>query len=279
MPSLSGDDGICGAQHNHDFGKLSIARPLCHAILRDIAQIFTWMNQFRTRIGRTYTSAEFIFNGPLAARMLPFSPLTNKATSLQKHRCAAPSIPDSDSLPAPASHSLEPAISLPTSTLLSYEDEVELMQLARSHVKFTPPPTASEVGMIFRCRLVVRNQPGKISDGQKFELLTALRARVKTRKQALGIALTLGWQSAVEMVGKPDWQNLQRGANHSLQQAAEKNGCRVSVLVIECLEHPWQGAAAWLARIWEASGSPHVLPEQWQKAVVPTNDWYALNVD
>jgi hypothetical protein len=81
-------------------------------------------------------------------------------------------------------------------------------------------------------------------------------------KQSLSAGL--GWKTAVKIIGKPDGRNLQKG---SMLKSADIHGCYVSVLVIKCFGGSWFAAAAWLARILEALGSPLVLPVQWDTAL------------
>jgi hypothetical protein len=54
---------------------------------------------------------------------------------------------------------------------------------------------------------------------------------------------------------------------YGLQHLAEANGCLASSLVIRSLGWPRGSTAGWLARIWEASESPKILPADYNMTV------------
>jgi hypothetical protein len=211
------------------------------------------VDQFRKGIGHTAQFGRKARNR--AAYVLPFPPSTQ--LSLKKKLTSSP--PSGNSQPSYRSNT-------PISSPLSNQEEEELKRHAKYLLDFSPPTTANEVTVLSSCMAVLYGHKD-IDDKRRSRLLAGMRARVEMRKRALRIALSLGWEAAVDVVGKPNGRSLQKGAAHELERLADESGCHVDVLIVDTLARPWFGAAAWLARVWEASGSHVVTPRLWDEAV------------
>jgi hypothetical protein len=80
-------------------------------------------------------------------------------------------------------------------------------------------------------------------------------------------AKNLGWEQTVDKLGGPDGEQA-RLSSISLQREAEASGCLVKVLIRrEYSVRSYLGAAAWLARVWEASGRPTIALPDWELAL------------
>jgi hypothetical protein len=268
-PAVIDSLGIRGKQHDHDFGPNTGAVTSRRSPSRSLADVLVWMNEFRNHLGRCYTNTEFIISpcSPSAPHQLPLAPLQDSPPSLQFLHCVPPSPRDSESLSAVAhTGSTIHSSTLPdkTITTMTADDETDLMKLTNDFQLFPPPHVSSELSAIRQCSLALK---GRLSPVQKVELLQELRERNCQRHRALKIATRLGWTRAIQKLGDPFGKQIQEVSQLRLRQEAECSGCFTSILETGVSYQRWNGAAGWLARIWEDSGRPNVSLDDWHSAV------------
>ena len=71
----------------------------------------------------------------------------------------------------------------------------------------------------------------------------------------------------VDELGRPDGEQAQLSVMFDLQRKAAASGCLVNVLIQQHSLGRYSGAAGWLARIWEAAGSPSIASQDWKSVV------------
>jgi hypothetical protein len=241
---------------------------------QSIQEVIDWIHQFRDDIGRTYTSTSITcFTRRPHDHRLPFASLMS-ATAPFHHLVCVPPSPASNHAPIRSASTYYPAVSSPQNVAprkLSAEEELELIHLADDLLNYMPLPIASERSIIIRCwRIIYGPARGAepLSDAHRSELYSALKNRICKRKLVLAIANNLGWSKAVQEVGVPEGEQMQKDDMVALRREAEASGCLVSILVIRVTSFTgWGGAAGWLARVWEAIGRPIVSPDEWAIAV------------
>ena len=157
------------------------------------------------------------------------------------------------------SASIEPA-------KLSTENEKLLVSLAKDLLQFKPIQTARETATIVMChRVLSDNNP--LNNTEKGCLLSVLKDRKQYQELAVAIAESLGWGKLVDKLGRPDGEQARLSSMFGLQWKAEASGCLVNVLIQRHTLGRYSGAAGWLARIWEAAGSPRILSQDWELSV------------
>lgn len=112
------------------------------------------------------------------------------------------------------------------------------------------------------CHRVLSNK-NPLNDTEKGRLLLVLKDRKRYQELAVAIAKNLGWGRFVDKLGRPDGEQARLSVMSGLQWKAEASGC----LVKKHSLGRYSGAAGWLARIWEAAGSPSILLQDWKLAV------------
>ncbi|KAF8228268.1 hypothetical protein L208DRAFT_1292530 [Tricholoma matsutake] len=274
-PGSVDETGQRAEQKEHDFGPTNAIHPSPCLPKRSLQAILNWMHRFRDDIGRTYMSADMVFdpcsNEP---HKLPFVSLISATEPFHRLTCIPPSLPDDSSSShstacCPAILSPPPQNTLELSVTWSASEEAELVALAADFLLYMPPTITSERGPIILCRTVMFDQKHScetLSLAMKRNLLSQLKKRECHRKLALAIAMNLGWEKAVQDIGGPGGKQRQLGTRLDLRRQAEVNRCLVSMLLIP-EKAQWAGAAGWLARIWEAAGCPIVFPNEWKMAI------------
>ena len=203
---------------------------------------------------------------------MPFRSLESQTAALHHFKCVPPSVasaetpsfsanmkPIGSSLPH-SSGSIEPALEL------SAENEKLLISLAQDLLRFQPMQTAPETSTIVMCFRVVRGK-NPLNDAEKGRLLLVLKNRKQYQELAVAIAKNLGWEKFIDELGRPDGEQARLSVMFGLQQKAEASGCLVNVVVQRHSLGRYGGAAGWLARIWEAVGSPSIASQDWKSAV------------
>jgi hypothetical protein len=253
-------------QRSHDFGPEKTTSPLPRQPKRSMQDILDWIYRFRNDIGRTYPSADIIFHPcQLGSHHLPFASLISGRAPFHKLTCVAPSPSADQASIRSANTSISPLWNLPSPRTLSEEEEATLVNLAADHLHFMPPSVASELPTILQChRMIhgVKRGRDPLSDAKRSKLYSTLTNMAYQRDLALMIAKSLGWERAVAALGGPGGLQRQVADVIALRREAEASGCLVSILTFPVNPYTrWAGAAGWLARVWEASGSSHCTPK------------------
>lgn len=232
-PASVDDNGNRGQQqHPHDFGPGKSVQPS-----RSTPKRKRNLDEVRDWIPPSTAGCET----PSSSANMPVKPVVL-------------SIPDS-------SGSIEPT------RRLSTEDDKLLISLAQDLLKFKPIQTARETPTIVMCYRVIRGR-NPLNDTEKARLLSVLKTRKQYQELAVAIAKSLQWDKFVDELGRPDGEEqAQLSAMFGLQQKAEASGCLVTILIQRHSLGRYSGAAGWLARIWEAAGSPSIESRDWKLAV------------
>jgi hypothetical protein len=275
-PASVDENGQRGQQREHDFDPAKMITPFPSHPKHSLRAIVDWIHQFRDDIGRTYTSADIVFHSCHSEpHTHPFASLASATAPFHRLTCVPPS-PVHDNL---STHSIGCHPVIPTPQNVSAEtlgkwsesDEMELVVLAADLLHFMPPSIPSEIPTILRCWQIihgVRCSRKPLSDAARHVLLSELKNRIHHQQRALAIAQRLGWERTVWELGGPSGKQMQVIDALTLRRQAEASGCLVSSLLVE-ERRPfakWAGAAAWLARVWEASGRPIISPNEWKMA-------------
>jgi len=206
---------------------------------------------------------------------MPFRSLESQTAALHRFQCVPPSTSHGETQSFLANvKSIDSELSeslphLPRSIepeKLSANNEKLLASLAKDLLRFKPIQTARETATIVMChRVLSDNYP--LNDAEKGRLLLVLKDRKHYQELAVAIAESLGWGELVDKLGKPDGEQARLKAMFGLQWKAEASGCLVNVLIQRHSLGRYSGAAGWLARIWEAAGSPSISSPDWKLAV------------
>lgn len=271
-PASVDEKGIRGQQHLHDFGPGKSVEPSRSTPKRSLDDVREWIHSWRDHIGRVYTSASPFFSPcPPAsdheAHSMPFRSLESQTAALHRYLCVLPSTSGDDTqnvkpvgLSSPhLSGSMKPA-------KLSTKDGKFLVSLAQDLLRFKPIQTARETATIVMCHRVLSDK-NPLNDAEKGRLLLVLKNRKQYQELAVAIAKSLGWGELVDKLGRPDGEQARLSVMFGLQWKAEASGCLVNVLIQRHSLGRYSGAAGWLARIWEAAGSPSISSRDWNLAV------------
>ncbi|KDR80515.1 hypothetical protein GALMADRAFT_240808 [Galerina marginata CBS 339.88] len=268
------EHGIRGQQHPHDFGPNSPRLPSASFRHQSLQAVRESMHQWRNQIGRTYTSTDFTFSPSTTdpVPLMPFRSLESFTSNLHTFQCSAPSPPadcssESASMSTTVQHSTSMAIQR-----LSVQEEEQLFKLANKYLKSKPIQTLNETKIIVRCTELLGNRTS-VTNEARCSLFVELKERKRFQELARAIAYNLSWETTVKELGEPDSeQGMHRGPGRlALQLQAEASGCLVSHLVKKGEPskgiRPYEGAANWLARIWERAGSQKIEKSDWDSAV------------
>jgi hypothetical protein len=272
-PASVDDNGNRGQQHPHDFSPGKSVRPSGSTPKRSLDGVRDWIHSWRDHIGRVYTSASLCFRPcPPAStsepRSMPFRSLESQTAALHQFRCVPSSTAgcETPSCSANSGSSL-PHSSIKTISKLSADDEKLLISLAEDLLQFQKPiQTARETPTIVMCHRVLGGR-NPLDDAEKGRLLSVLKNRRQYQELAVAIAKNLGWGKLVDELGRPDGEQARLSSMFGLQQKAKVSGCLVTVLIQRHSLGQYSGAAGWLARMWEAAGSPSIASQVWKSAI------------
>ena len=275
------DEGNRTNQHPHDFHKFHV-QPCRPSHRRSLCEVKQWIHDWRDKIGRAYTSANIHFYPcpSTEPHKIPFRRLDSSDACLHKFQCFPPSQATEPSSSFSESGHGHQTLQYPSRhnqklmmTSLSQEDEDKLLNLANFFLQHKPPETARDIPTIIRCCALFDNRE-TVTIEEKSQLLENLINRRNSQELALAIARNLGWSEFVEQVGTPEVEQGFPSAMKCWQTDAEKLGCITSVV-----GHwpQYDGAAAWLSRVWDAAGRPRVFSKDWQSAVLLAQSQIQVN--
>ncbi|KIM48438.1 hypothetical protein M413DRAFT_7372 [Hebeloma cylindrosporum] len=164
-----------------------------------------------------------------------------------------------------------------TTSKLSDEDEKQLIKLAQDLFRFTPIQTARETPTIALCHRILRGC-NPLDDAEKSCLFLVLKNRKQYQELAVAIAMNLGWREFIDKLGRPDGEQARLSSMFALQDKAEASGCLVTIVIHRHSLGRYSGSAGWLARIWEAAGSPSIASQDWKLAVKESHHQLGLTL-
>jgi hypothetical protein len=251
------NNGSRDCQEVHDFGRYASRRPELRLPRKSHSEVVEFLNRMIARFCNLGSTQHRFVSKPSRGILhhLPFTPLSCEDDSMYTAECLPP---HRDSHHPYSSVTQEPG-------RLSDQDEAELAQLSEDLLKFMPPPSPGEIRTASGCLRLAFNRP--MPSKERAKLLSELRDRIYVRKLALAIAHQLCWTDAVETIGPPSGNILEKSVDTPLTQLAIESGCRLEDVIIPDFIYPWEVAAGWLAAVWRLSGSPVVDAATWSDAV------------